>query len=126
MKKIVIKIPKEVIEPAIEQVKEFIGIGNIGKVYIPGDWNNWGDSPEKAGCIRPNPEMKMEKTGNYYVWEGKLSIGVHGFKPTVVKAEADENGMTPAIWIVCPTDGIDEYIKEISDRHGNWLVKVRP
>lgn len=121
MKKAIIKIPTKVIAPATGQVQEFISIGNIGEVYLPGDWNNWGDSPEKAGCIRPKSEMKMRKIGDYYIWEGFLSIGVHGFKPTVVKAEADENGMAPAIWITCPTD---EYIKELSDKHGNWLVKV--
>ena len=64
--------------------------------------------------------------GDYYVWEGYLSIGAHGFKPTVVKAETDKNGMAPAIWIICPTEGIDEYIKEISDKYGNWLAKVKP
>ena len=120
-----IEIPKEIIEPAIKQVKDFQGIGHIGEVYLVGDWNNWGDSPEKAGCIRPKPETRMSLVGDKYVAEVELTIGVHGFKPVVVKAVFDENVMAPAIWIACPAEKIGEYEKEKGDIHGNWLVKVK-
>jgi len=124
-KVITIKIPKYFIEPAIEQVKDFQGIENIGKVYLPGDWNNWGDSPERAGCIRPKPEIEMHLEGNYYIATVELITGFHGFKPVVVKATADEKGMAPAIWIACPFEGVGKYEQEKSDIHANWLVKVK-
>ena len=119
------EIPKEIIEPAIKQVKDFQGIGHIGEVHLAGDWNNWGDSPEKAGCIRPKPETWMRLEDDKYVAEVALTVGVHGFKPVVVKAEADENGMAPAIWIACPAERVGEYEREKGDIHGNWLVKVK-
>jgi hypothetical protein len=124
--KMTIKVPEEIIKPALEQIKDFVGIGNIGKVYCPGDWNNWGDSMEKAGCIRPKPEMEMVLKGEYYELEVDLGIGLHRFKPAVVAAEADENGMAPAIWITCPPEGCEEYFQEKGDHFGNWTIKVLP
>lgn len=127
IKIVIIKIPKHLIEPAIEQVKEFVGIENIGKVYLPGDWNNWGDSQEKAGCIRPKPEMEMRLEGNFYVATVEFKptdIGKRGFKPAVIKATADDKGMASAIWIACPAEGVGEYEQEKSDIHANWLVKL--
>ncbi len=120
-----IEIPAKFIKTAIEQTKDFQGIGHIGEIHLVGDWNNWGDSPEKAGCIRPKPETQMKLEGDNYVIKIELSIGVHGFKPVVVKAEADENGMAPAIWVACPAENFGEYEREKGDRWGNWLVKVR-
>lgn len=119
MKETIIKIPKWVFEPAINQIKEFIGIGNIGKVYIVGDWNNWGNSPKKANCIRPKPEMEMEKIGNYYIWNGKLSIGTHKFKPAIVKTESDDSTLS-VIWIIYPTGEIIELIY----RNYFWFLPI--
>jgi hypothetical protein len=122
---ITIKIPKYFFEQAIEQVKDFLGIENIGKVYLPSGWNNWGDSQEKAGNIRPKPEMEMHLEGDYYITEAKLTIGAHKFKPAVVSATADKNGMSEAIWIACPDEGLGEYEQEKSDAFKNWLVKIK-
>lgn len=122
---ITIKIPKHFIEPAIEQIKDFQGIENIGKVYLPSGWNNWGDSQEKAGCIRPKPEMEMRLEGDNYVAAAELTVGAHKFKPAVISATADEKGMSEAIWIACPDEGLGEYEQEKSDAFKNWLVKVK-
>ena len=124
-KKVVISIPKEHIDPWVDKLIEFKGIGNIGKVYLPGDWNRWGESPKRGGCIEPNEEMEMNLIGDCYVIEVELTRGIHGFKPVVVKAEEYEDGMAPCFWIKCPIEGVDNYKREMADTHANWLVKVK-
>lgn len=128
-KKIKIAIPDKFIRPAIEIVKEFIGTGDIGKVFLTGNWENWGDSanPEsvRAGCMRPTKEREMRLEGENWVIEVELVVGVYAFKPVVVTALADEKGMAPASWIVCPEEGVGEYICETTDVFHNWLVKVK-
>ncbi len=122
-----ISIPAKYIDPSIDRLKEFEGIENIGKVYIAGDWNNWGDSPEKAGCIRPDPRWEMKKENDLYVAMVDLPIGLHGFKPTVVKTTADKNGMVPAIWIAYPREEkVEGYEPEEEDFPKNWLIKILP
>lgn len=121
-----ISIPAKYIEPSVEKLKEFIGIENIGKVYIAGDWNNWADSPEKAGCVRPDLRWEMKKENNSYTIILDLPIGLHGFKPVVIKTTADEKGMVPAIWIAYPQEKVPGYEPEEEDFPRNWLVKIKP
>lgn len=125
MKKVIIRIPKKLFSSALEKMADFINHGDIGKVYCPGDWNNWGDSPEKAGCIRPREDMEMHLQGDFYILKTEMTIGLHGFKPVVVKAMPDENGMAPAIWIRWQP-GDHPYKDEKEDGFGNWLVVVKP
>ena len=124
-KKVEISIPRQHIDQWVNELSEFKGIENIGKVYLPGDWNNWGNSPKRGGCIEPNKEMEMTLIGDYYVIEVELTRGIHGFKPVVVKAEEYEDGMAPCFWIKCPTKGVGDYKREMADTHANWLVKVK-
>ncbi len=121
---VTIRIPKSIIEKTVEEVKEFLGEENIGKVYLPGDWNNWGNSPEKAGCIRPKSEMEMHLEEDCYITKVELTIGIHKFKPAIISATPDQKGMSPAIWIACPVEGLGEYEQEKSDIFANWIVKV--
>ena len=121
-----IEIPVSLIQSTLDQLSDFQGFGHIGWVGIAGDWNNWGDSPEKAGCVRPKDADLMKLEGDKYVWEGDLSIGIHRFKPVVVTTEADPAGMCGASWIRCPSKGIGPYTREPGDRHSNWQVKVLP
>jgi len=125
MENITIRIPKKIFSSALKQVADFIGYGDIGKIYCPGDWNNWGDSPEKAGCIRPKSKMEMKLKNGFYELEIKTEIGFHGFKPAMVKAMPDENGMAPAIWIRWKP-GDHPYKNEKEDGFGNWLVAIKP
>lgn len=124
--KVKIRIPRKFIEPAIRQVLEFMDIGDIGRVFLTGDWNDWGKSQKSAGCVVPasTTEMTLEN-GIYYVAEVELTRGLHGFKPVVIRAEADENGMAPCIWIACPENGTGEYWREPGDVHANWLLGVK-
>lgn len=120
-----ISIPAKYIDSSVEKLNEFIGIENVGKVYIAGDWNNWGDSPEKAGCVRPDPRWEMKKENNLYMISLDLSIGLHGFKPVVMKTIADKRGMVPAIWIAHPDENVPGYQPEEEDFPRNWLIKVK-
>lgn len=121
-----IAIPARFIDPVVGRLEEFIGIDNIGKVFIAGDWNNWGDSPEKAGCIRPDPKWEMKKENDLYTISLDLSIGLHGFKPVVIKTTQDKNGMVPVIWIAYPHENVLGYEPEEEDCPRNWLIKIKP
>ena len=116
-----ISIPKEFIEPAVKEVEDLIGVDCIGEVHMVGDWNNWGDSPKKAGCINPIPETQMQLVEGKYVIELDLSSGIYEFKPVVIKASRDNDGMAPAVWISCPgeTGGFRP------GKHGNWKIIVK-
>ncbi len=127
--KVKISIPKKFIEPAIELVKDFLGTENIGKVYLPASWNSWGNSQKKAGNIQASKKMEMHPEGDYYVFMVDLPMGVHKFKPAIISAVSDKTGktkgMSTAIWIACPIEGVGEYICETSDGFFNWIVKVK-
>ena len=126
--KVKIRIPKKFIEPALTKVEKFIDIVPIGTVYLAGDWfgNEWGHSGKRAGCIDLNRTTKMTLEGDFYIAEIKTTIGLHGFKPVVVKAAAEEDGMASCIWIAYPLgEKIEPYFCEEEDIHKNWLVEVR-
>jgi hypothetical protein len=123
--KVKIQIPKKIFKKTIKQLKKFAGIENIGKVYCVGNWNKWGDSMEKAGCIRPKPEMEMKLKGKFYILEAEMEAGVNSFKPVVVSTKADKNGMTGAIWIPYPKLWrVKGYYLDKKSEHRNWLVPV--
>ena len=121
-----ISIPAKYIEPSVERVKDYIGIENIGKVYLVGDFDNWGDSPERAGCIRPTPKREMKKEGGTYSIEIEVDPFLHGFKPVVIKSIADKKGMVPVIWIAYPNENVPGYQPEEEDFPRNWLIKIKP
>ncbi|MBL7058388.1 hypothetical protein ISS03_03555 [Patescibacteria group bacterium] len=91
---------------------------DIGKPYIVGDWNNWGDSPEKSGHIRPTTATILNN--NYYA-SVELATGEHFFKVVIVNSERDKNGMYGARWIGCPEEGIGEYTR---GKHNNFVVNI--
>lgn len=126
--KVKIRIPKKFIEPAIKKVRKFIGIDHIGKVYLAGDWlgNEWGHSGRRAGCVDPNKTTKMILEGNFYVAEIEATVGLRGFKPVVVKAATEEDGMASCIWIAYPLkEKVTPYFCEKEDIHRNWLLEVQ-
>lgn len=125
--KVKIRIPRKFIEPAIKKVKKFIGTDYIGKVYIAGDWfgNEWGHSRRRAGCIDPEKTTKMQLEGAFYVAEIEATTGLRGFKPVVIKAATEDDGMASCIWIAYPlNEEVKPYFCEEEDIHRNWLVEV--
>lgn len=95
----------------------------IGKVHLPGSWNNWGDSPEKAGCIRPKPETQMHQEDSNFIIDIDIPSGIHTCKPVVVMTEPDDNGMCRSEWIECTEKGQGEFTRE--GHHANWRFVVR-
>ena len=118
---ITVSIPKEFIEPAVKEVEDLIGVDCIGEVHMAGDGNNWGNSPQKAGCIYPSPETQMQLVEGEYVIEIDLPPGIYEFKPVVIKASRDHDGMAPAVWISCP-EGIGNFRP---GKHGNWKMVIK-
>ncbi|MCX6800031.1 MAG: hypothetical protein NT091_02720 [Candidatus Falkowbacteria bacterium] len=121
-----ININAQLIQPTINAVKDFLEYEPIGEVYVAGSWNNWGDSPEKAGCIRPKKEYQMRLEAGRYVWEGNISIGLHEFKPVVITSTADTDGMCNASWIKYPERFIKFYSRAPNSKHGNWQIILKP
>lgn len=124
--KVKIQIPAQLIQPTLNEVSDLIGVENIGWVGLAGDWNNWGDSPEKAGCVRPNTENEMQLEGENYVLEVDLTVGLHRFKPVIITNGGDQNEMCGASWIACPSNGVPPYTRESGDSHSNWQIIVKP
>ena len=98
-------------------------IPHAGECYLVGDWNNWGDSPEKAGCIRLNSSKKMVLSHGLMIADCKLTPGAHEFKLAFPRAAADENEMVPCDWVGCPPDGYLEYTS--SGKNNNFRVVIK-
>lgn len=121
---LIIGITALLFQSHLDELGDLLGYPPIGEVHLPGDWNNWGDSPEKAGHIRPKPETKMELSGDFYQLVVKgLSVGLHNFKPAIVINMPDKNGMAKARWLPYPGSTYD-FLTE--GKHQNWCLKVLP
>lgn len=120
-----IRIPANAVSPAIADLEKLglIGTEKIGQVHLTGDWNNWGDSPQRPGCIRPTPETLMELQDEVYVLEIDVPVGLHDCKPVVVKCGAYADGMVAAVWISCPESQVGRFRQH--GRHSNWQFVVR-
>lgn len=94
----------------------------IGELHIAGDWNNWADSPERAGCVRPSEDTLLISDDNVYSITVDLPRGIHQFKLVIIRAEPYDDGMCAAYWIDCPSDGIGEF--RLVKKRGNWEFTI--